>query len=85
MFRDWLVVYLLYKFSDNFFSFGFIGKFIWWNITGFFGWCLFVVGHDCGHGSFSEYELLNDILGHVNHVPLCVPFHGWRISHRGHH
>jgi omega-3 fatty acid desaturase (delta-15 desaturase) len=85
MARDWLVVYILYCLSDSFFSLGFVGKFIWWNITGFFGWCLFVVGHDCGHGSFSNYPLLNDILGHLNHAPLCVPFHGWRISHRSHH
>lgn len=85
MARDWLIVYLLYSYSDFFFSFGIIGKFIWWNLTGFYGWCLFVVGHDCGHGSFSEYKLLNDILGHINHAPLCVPFHGWRISHRAHH
>lgn len=60
-------------------------KFAWWNVLGFFFWCLFVVGHDCGHRTFSDSVLLCDILGHICHTPILVPFHGWRISHRKHH
>jgi len=60
-------------------------KFVWWNVLGFFGWCLFVVGHDCGHRTFSPSVLACDVFGHLCHAPLLVPFHGWRISHRKHH
>ncbi|MEQ8957810.1 MAG: fatty acid desaturase, partial [Coleofasciculus sp. C2-GNP5-27] len=40
---------------------------------------------DCGHGSFSKIKWLNNLIGHLCHIPILVPFHGWRISHRTHH
>lgn len=58
---------------------------VFWFATGTMFWALFVVGHDCGHGSFSRYRWLNNLFGHLSHTPILVPFHGWRISHRTHH
>ena len=48
-------------------------------------WAIFVVGHDCGHGSFSEHRWLNRLVGYLAHTPLLIPFDSWRISHRIHH
>ena len=58
---------------------------IFWFVQGTMFWALFVVGHDCGHGSFSQYRWLNNLIGHISHSFILVPFHGWRISHRTHH
>ncbi|MBD1828630.1 DUF3474 domain-containing protein [Microcoleus vaginatus GB1-A2] len=58
---------------------------IFWLMQGTMFWALFVVGHDCGHGSFSKSKWLNNLIGHLSHAPILVPFHGWRISHRTHH
>jgi omega-3 fatty acid desaturase (delta-15 desaturase) len=58
---------------------------LFWLIQGTMFWALFVVGHDCGHGSFSKKKWLNNLIGHLSHTPLLVPYHGWRISHRTHH
>ena len=58
---------------------------VFWLMQGTMFWALFVVGHDCGHGSFSKHKWLNNLIGHLSHTPILVPFHGWRISHRTHH
>jgi len=56
-----------------------------WLVSGFFMWGIFVVGHDCGHGSFSESTLINDTLGHLCHGSILVPYWPWRLSHSRHH
>nr|QWW89552.1 Delta12 fatty acid desaturase [Chromochloris zofingiensis] len=48
--------------------------------TGFF-----VIGHDCGHRSFSSNKLLEDIVGTLAFMPLIFPFEPWRIKHNQHH
>lgn len=49
-------------------------------LTGFF-----VIGHDCGHRSFSDRRWVNDLVGHIMFAPLIYPFHGWRLGHDIHH
>ncbi|CAD5219030.1 unnamed protein product [Bursaphelenchus okinawaensis] len=64
---------------------GWTGLLVWYYIMGMFGFSLFVVGHDCGHGTFSEYTWLNDIVGHFAHAPILAPYWPWQKSHRQHH
>ncbi|PRQ42918.1 putative acyl-lipid Delta(12)-acetylenase [Rosa chinensis] len=58
---------------------------LYWVAQGTMFWALFVLGHDCGHGSFSNNPKLNSVVGHLLHSSILVPYHGWRISHRTHH
>ncbi|KAJ6432506.1 hypothetical protein OIU84_019693 [Salix udensis] len=58
---------------------------LYWFAQGTMFWALFVLGHDCGHGSFSNNPKLNSVVGHLLHSAILVPYHGWRISHRTHH
>ncbi|KAG8371503.1 hypothetical protein BUALT_Bualt13G0094400 [Buddleja alternifolia] len=58
---------------------------VYWISQGTMFWALFVLGHDCGHGSFSDNQTLNNVVGHILHSSILVPYHGWRISHRTHH
>ncbi|KAJ3567932.1 hypothetical protein NP233_g6046 [Leucocoprinus birnbaumii] len=61
------------------------------------GWCtywwfqgliftgIWVIGHECGHGAFSDHKLVNDCFGFVTHTFLWTPYFSWKISHHRHH
>ena len=57
----------------------------YWFFQGTMFWALFVVGHDCGHESFSKYKLVNNVVGSLVHGFLLVPYKSWALSHRHHH
>ncbi|KAI4318199.1 hypothetical protein L6164_025995 [Bauhinia variegata] len=83
VFRDVVAVTALLATALHFNSW-----FFWpfyWAFQGTMFWAIFVLGHDCGHGSFSNGSKLNSIVGHTLHSTILVPYNGWRISHRTHH
>ncbi|XP_064615444.1 sn-1 acyl-lipid omega-3 desaturase (ferredoxin)-like [Liolophura sinensis] len=58
---------------------------LFWLLQGTLFTAIFVLGHDCGHGSFSKSDVLNDVMGTILHTFLMVPYYCWKISHRNHH
>lgn len=65
--------------------YGWIGYGMYMLIQGtiFFG--IFVLGHECGHGAFSEYPIVNDTVGFILHTGLLVPYFSWQKTHEYHH
>eukprot|EP00456_Euglypha_rotunda_P025289 TRINITY_DN2048_c0_g1_i15.p1 TRINITY_DN2048_c0_g1~~TRINITY_DN2048_c0_g1_i15.p1 ORF type:complete len:324 (+),score=-2.34 TRINITY_DN2048_c0_g1_i15:97-1068(+) len=57
----------------------------YWIVNGSVMTGLWVIGHECGHGGFSAYESVNNVVGIIIHSLLLVPFFSWKISHRRHH
>jgi acyl-lipid omega-6 desaturase (Delta-12 desaturase) len=46
---------------------------------------LFMIQHDCGHGSFFRHRLMNDWVGRVLGVLTLTPYDFWRRAHGVHH
>jgi omega-6 fatty acid desaturase (delta-12 desaturase) len=46
---------------------------------------LFMIQHDCGHGTFFRHRLANDWVGRVLGVLTLTPYDTWRRSHAVHH
>ena len=46
---------------------------------------LFIIQHDCGHGSFSPSQRFNNALGRVIGVLTVTPYSYWRRIHSIHH
>ncbi len=46
---------------------------------------VFIIFHDCGHGSFFKSRLANDIMGFVTGVLTLTPYYHWRWEHNIHH
>jgi len=46
---------------------------------------IFIIFHDCGHGSFFKSRLANEIVGFIAGVLTFTPFYHWRWEHAIHH
>jgi omega-6 fatty acid desaturase (delta-12 desaturase) len=46
---------------------------------------IFIIFHDCGHGSFFTSRKINDILGFITGIVTYTPYHQWRHDHAVHH
>jgi len=56
----------------------------WW-FQGLVFTGLWVIGHECGHGGFTDSRLVNDAVGFVVHSALLAPYFSWAITHAKHH
>jgi omega-6 fatty acid desaturase (delta-12 desaturase) len=46
---------------------------------------IFIIGHDCGHGSFLRSRRANDLLGEIAFALAFTPYGSWRYQHSVHH
>jgi acyl-lipid omega-6 desaturase (Delta-12 desaturase) len=46
---------------------------------------IFIIFHDCGHGSFLKSKRLNDALGILTGIITFTPYYNWRHNHAIHH
>ena len=46
---------------------------------------LFIIHHDCGHGSFFKSRKANDTIGFITGVLTFTPYFHWRWEHATHH
>lgn len=46
---------------------------------------IFILFHDCGHGSFFKSQKLNDVVGFITGVMTFTPYFEWKHNHAIHH
>jgi omega-6 fatty acid desaturase (delta-12 desaturase) len=46
---------------------------------------IFIIFHDCGHGSFFKSRKANDLMGLVGSLLFITPYYHWRWEHSVHH
>ena len=46
---------------------------------------IFIIFHDCGHGSFFKSKQLNKIVGIITGLIVFTPYHKWHHEHHIHH
>ena len=53
--------------------------------TGGFAMRIFIIFHDCGHGSFFKSKKANNFVGAIAGFIVFTPYYAWRHSHAVHH
>ena len=63
----------------------------WWLVlplavlAGMFLVRVFIIFHDCGHGSYFKSRKTNDVVGFITGLLTFTPFYQWRWDHAIHH
>lgn len=64
-------------------------RWLLWTLYGYIQGLIFtgvwIVAHECGHGSLFSTTFLNDSFGFVLHTILMVPYFPWKYTHARHH
>ena len=54
-------------------------------LAGLFTVRIFIIFHDCGHGSFFKSRMANDVVGFITGALTITPYYHWRWEHSIHH
>ncbi len=54
-------------------------------LAGLFLIRIFIIFHDCGHGSFFRSSVANDVVGFITGMLTLTPYYHWRWEHAVHH
>lgn len=54
-------------------------------LAGLFLVRIFIIFHDCGHGSFFKSRVANDVVGFITGLLTLTPYYHWRWEHSIHH
>ncbi|KAG2686935.1 hypothetical protein I3843_09G030700 [Carya illinoinensis] len=87
---DFAITSICYYIATNYFHhlpqpLSYLAWPIYWIIQGCVLTGFWVIAHECGHHAFSDYQLLDDIVGLILHSFLLVPYFSWKYSHGRHH
>ncbi|KAI3730298.1 hypothetical protein L1987_61467 [Smallanthus sonchifolius] len=90
LFRDLGMCYMFYYLASTYIPLhphplAYIAWPVYWFCQGTIFMALWILAHEMGHHSFSEYEWLDDALGFIIHSSLLTPYFSFKYSHRRHH
>lgn len=80
-----LLYLALYQIPKIPFPYNYLAWPLYWICQGCVATGIWVIAHECGHHAFSDYQILDDIVGLILHSALLVPYFSWKYSHRRHH
>ncbi|XP_018627219.1 delta(12)-fatty-acid desaturase FAD2-like [Nicotiana tabacum] len=87
--RDLILVSIFYYIAATYFHllpspYSYIAWLVYWIVQGCVCTGIWVIGHECGHHGFSEYQWVEDTVGLILHSALLRQYFARKHSHRRH-
>ncbi|GKB35943.1 delta(12) fatty acid desaturase-like protein [Tanacetum coccineum] len=90
LFHDLILIYSLYYIASSYIrllpqTHTYVAWPLYWVAQSGILVRLWVLGHDCGHHAFSEYQWIDDAVGFFVHTVTMTPYFSFKYSHARHH